>query len=127
MKAMAIIAAIIWTVGFALEFVIKAKSPYLWIPDTLLLVGFLPLLFAWKPSWPWFLFGLGNLFIGFVLVLGNYLPDADLNPVSVPVKHHLSEMHVAIIWIIAGLAAICYGTLRLVKNFVIRLKNKKQI
>ena len=113
----AFLSAMLWTASFFLAFVIPSNSPYLWLPDTLLLVGFVPLLLVWKPTWPWFVFGVCNVVIGFALAVARYLPDADL-PAHMPkVRQHLAEFHVPLVWILLGAASMIYGALSLISGW----------
>lgn len=122
-KSAGIIACILWILSIILAFLIKPDSPYIYVPDAVLLGGFFPLLFAWRYSWPWLIFGLLNLAIGFfLLVLGN-LPDQPFPVESVVVKHHLCLYHPWGIWMIMGVCAIAYGLIRLTKNIVLALIN----
>ncbi len=43
-KIAGIVSAVLWIVGFALAFVVPSTSPFMWVPDALLLIGFFPLL-----------------------------------------------------------------------------------
>lgn len=120
----AIVSTLVWTAGFFLAFVIPGGSPYLWLPDTLLLAGFVPLLLVWRPIWPWFVFGVCNVVIGFVLAVAQYLPDADL-PRDLPkVRQHLAEFHVPLIWILFGIGSLAYGVLSLIGSWWRRFCSK---
>lgn len=112
-------SAAIWIIGFLLAFVIPPTSKLIWVPDTLLLVGFFPVLFVWQPGWPWLVFGLGNIFIGFVLQVAFFLPDAGLPATMVPVRAHLAEYHVPMVWILTGIVSVIYGVIRTVKHLTI--------
>lgn len=52
-KIGAIASAALWCLGIGLAFVIKPDSMFIPVPDALLLLGFLPLLFMWRFSFPW--------------------------------------------------------------------------
>jgi hypothetical protein len=128
-----IISMILWLVGFALAFVIPAKSAWTWTADALLLLGFFPMLFVWKPSWTWIVFGVLNLAIGFILLVIFYLP-ADQFPPDVVAKHpdiiivrnHLSEKHSAFTWMFFGIVAIIYGAIRRIKNIYVWIRKRQQ-
>lgn len=123
MNKVSISACVIWLVGFVLSFVVKPGSPDVGWPDFLLLAGFLPLLVSYKPIWPWFVFGVGNVIIGFVLAMAHFI-SGEIFPSSVlPVKDHLDQMHVPIIWILFGFFAIACGVLRLLKKLIVYLVN----
>jgi hypothetical protein len=114
----------IWILGFLLALVIPPSSKLIWIPDTLLLVGFFPVLFVWQPGWPWLIFGIGNMFIGFVLQVAFFLPDTGLPQTMVPVRAHLAQYHVPMIWILTGIGSTIYGIIRMVKHLTLWLKQK---
>jgi hypothetical protein len=98
------------------------NSPFIWTPDFLLLTGFFPLMFVWRPIWPWFIFGLLNCFVGMVLETTKFLPDNLFPGDVVTLKHHLSAYHVGVVWILIGAGALFYGGLRLVRVLIIRSK-----
>src|SRR5207302_1815663 len=106
---------VLWTLSFFLAFTISSQSAYIWVPDFLLLLGFAPLLFIWKPGWPWLVFGSLNIFIGFVLEVAKYLPEESLPADMRPVRQHLAEYHVGLVWILFGLAAFVFGSIRIIK------------
>lgn len=124
MNKVSICACVIWLVSFALSFAIPAGSAYIWLPDFLLLLGFVPLLVSYKPSWTWFVFGVGNVVIGFVLETAKHMPDNILPDYARPVQDNLNQMHVSMIWIRVGLLSIIYGLIRLLKNISIWLLKK---
>jgi len=111
-------SALIWTASFILTFVIPGGSPQIWVPDTLLLLGFVPLLFVWKPAWPWLVFGFCNIGIGFVLAVTPFLDDSLLPGEMPAVRRHLAEFHVPLVWVLLGAASIVYGLVRLAKSLV---------
>ncbi|HEY9868804.1 MAG TPA: hypothetical protein V6D08_06535 [Candidatus Obscuribacterales bacterium] len=117
-KLAAILSCLLWAAGFFLAFVVPAGSPSIWVPDTLLLLGFIPLLLVWKPVWPWFAFGIFNIFIGFVLLVAQFLPESSLVGDLPKVRKHLAELHVWLVWVAFGAAAIFYGALRLLQSGV---------
>lgn len=123
-KVSAVLSAVLWTVGFFLAFVIPKTSPIIWVPDFLLLVGFFPLLFVWKPSWPWLVFGCCNLFIGFVLEVSKFLPDDSLPPEMRLVRAHLVEYHAPMAWMFVGVVALIYGAIRFVKGCLRWFRNR---
>jgi len=113
-----IIATVLWVVGFILTFAIPAGSPFVFLGDALLLIGFWPLLWLWRPGWPWIIFGLLNIFIGFWLQIAYVLPDSLFleNPVPgadphhvIAVRNHLRDQHSAITWIIIGFLSTVFG------------------
>ncbi|MBX9880059.1 MAG: hypothetical protein K2Y22_16495 [Candidatus Obscuribacterales bacterium] len=126
MNKVSIFACVIWLISFALSFVIPAGSPYIWLPDFLLLAGFVPLLVSYKPAWPWFVFGIGNVLIGFVLETAKHMPDNILPEYARPVQDHLIQMHVSMVWIKVGLLSIIYGLIRMLKNISIWLLKKSR-
>lgn len=118
-KIASIVSCVFWVGGFALAFVIPPGNPFIWVPDTLLLVGFLPLLLLWRFSWPWIVFGLFNFGIGFVLLLLECIPD-DAFPAQLHAgKHHLAQYHDWRVWELLGFLAFVYGAGRMTKNIVL--------
>jgi len=141
-KIAGIVSAVLWIVGFALAFVIPADNPLIWIPDALLLIGFFPLLFFWKPSWPWLVFGILNVIIGFVLLVGTFIPvdtltgemkkareqlTAQNSPYAsvfsetstaqmAQVHTHLVKQHSPWTWMLIGVFSTVYGLVRMIKN-----------
>ncbi len=150
-KIAGIVSAVLWILGFALAFVIPADNPLMWVPDALLLIGFFPLLFFWKPSWPWLVFGVLNVIIGFVLLVGTFIPvetltsemnkareqlTAQKSPyVSVfsesstqqmaHVHTHLVKQHSPWTWMIIGIVSTIYGIVRMIKNMIKWAAKKK--
>lgn len=117
-KIAAVLSAVLWSLSFFLAFIISSKSHYIWVPDLLLLSGFVPLLLMWKPAWPWLVFGCLNVLIGFVLEVNNWIPAAQL-PVNMHAVHqHLMQFHVSMVWILVGFASILYAVFRLIKGVV---------
>ena len=141
-KIAGIVSAVLWIVGFALAFVIPADNQLIWIPDALLLIGFFPLLFFWKPSWPWLVFGILNVIIGFVLLVGTFIPvdtltgemkkareqlTAQNSPYAsvfsetstaqmAQVHTHLVKQHSPWTWMLIGVFSTVYGLVRMIKN-----------
>lgn len=150
-KIAGIVSAVLWIVGFALAFVIPADNPLIWIPDALLLIGFFPLLFFWKPSWPWLVFGILNVVIGFVLLVGTFIPvdtltgemkkareqlTAQNSPYAsvfsetstaqmAQVHTHLVKQHSPWTWMLIGVFSTGYGLVRMIKNIVKWAAKKK--
>jgi len=100
-----------WIAGFALAFVIPAGSLYIWLPDTLLLFGFYPLLIKAKARWLWLVFGVLNFLIGCALELTLVLPDEPFAkvPQAVAVKTHLAQYHVPLVWLGIGILSFLIG------------------
>lgn len=152
-KIAGIVSAILWILGFGLAFVIPSSSPYMWVPDALLLIGFWPLLYFWKPSWPLFVFGVLNVIIGFTLLVASYIPveklteemhtahvqmeltkspyasvfsDESAKQVAL-VHRHVAEQHSPWTWMIIGILSALYGIVRMIKNIVKWIAAKKEI
>jgi hypothetical protein len=119
-----IVSCVIWVAGIALAFMIPPKSPFIYIPDTMLLLGFFPLLFLWKYSWPWIVFGLLNIGIGILLQVIEYSPDNLFPADLLKPKHHLAQYHPATVWWFTGLIATLFGFGRLTKNIVVMIRRK---
>src|SRR5215475_5425128 len=97
-KRLGVATTVIWVIAFLLIFVVPKGSPYIWVSDALLLIGFWPLLFIWRPGWPWLLFGICNIAIGFLLLIAVYLPDSNFTPQMVAVKKHIADAHSPFTW-----------------------------
>jgi hypothetical protein len=109
-----IISVALWTLSLLLAFMIPAASAFIWLPDALLLIGFLPLLLLWRAHWFTLLFGLFNTFIGFfLLVLENLMLDpavlAKFTPQMKVGGTHLVTMHSAWTWMVLGVLASVWG------------------
>ncbi len=115
----AVASALLWTGGILLAFCLPPSSSAIWVPDALLLAGFVPLLFFWRWSWPWLVFGLFNIGIGFLLQVIEYLPDSHFPADLVRAKKHLADYHEPFTWMVIGLLASLYGLGRLLKNIVL--------
>jgi hypothetical protein len=150
-KIAGIVSAVLWILGFALAFVIPADNPLMWVPDALLLIGFFPLLFFWKPSWPWLVFGVLNVIIGFVLLVGTFIPvetltsemnkareqlTAQKSPYAsvfsesstqqmAHVHTHLVKQHSPWTWMIIGIVSTICGIVRMIKNMIKWAAKKK--
>ena len=123
-KTAGLIACVLWVLGFVLSFIIPGNSTFTWVPDTLLLVGFFPVLFVHPAGWTWFIFGILNAAIGFILEVGYQLPD-DVFPVEVnTLRKGLKATHPTIVWILLGGVCTLYGAFRITKT-VIRFIRKR--
>lgn len=114
----AIASCVIWVAGIAAAMIIKPTSYLVYIGDGLMLLGFLPLLYQWRFSWPWLVFGLLNFGIGVFLGAVNYIPDSLFPNDVLFAKHHLAEYHPAITWWVFGAFSLIFGMARLTKNVV---------
>jgi len=123
-KIAALLSFVLWTLGFLLAFVIPPGSEWIWVPDTLLLVGFLPLLLSWRPAWPWLVFGFFNIFIGFVLQVAQFLPDTSLPGEMPKIRRHLAEYHVPLAWILVGALSVVYGLGRMIRGLIVRVLSR---
>lgn len=117
-RTAAIVSCVLWVVSLILSFTIPPTSPYIWVPDVFLLIGFIPLLFSWSPSWPWLVFGFLNFAIGSFLLLLSCLDDAPFPKELHAGKHHIVEYHPWAPWMILGLLAALFGVGRITKNIV---------
>ncbi|HEY9676515.1 MAG TPA: hypothetical protein V6C76_00835 [Drouetiella sp.] len=129
-KIAAIASTILWVVGFGLAFVIPAASPFGWVPDAMLLVGFFPLLYAWKPGWPWVVFGVLNTFVGFVLLVAAFMPDTNFTPEMILVRKHLAEQHSPYTWMVIGILSTIFGAVRMgihLYQFIQRQVKKRNV
>jgi hypothetical protein len=115
------LSTVLWILGFVLAFVVPKGSPFFWVPDFLRLIGFWPLLWLPKPSWPWLVFGVLNVLIGFVLQMAAFLPETNFTAQMILVKKHLAEQHSPLTWILVGFVSLLIGVLRALRNCLIFL------
>jgi hypothetical protein len=115
-KISAIASCIIWIAGIGVAFLIKPGTNLIYVPDALMLLGFVPLLYAWRFSWPWLVFGAINFGIGVFLQAIAFIPDSYFPQNLWPPKHHLAEYHPSITWWVFGGFALTFGIVRLFKN-----------
>jgi hypothetical protein len=110
------------------SFSIPSNSPFIWVPDFILLAGFLPLLWICPYSLVWIAFGIMNLLIGFFLLLLTNIPNSALPASSISIKKHLEEFHPCWTWMLLGLLVTICGSVRLIINvylhFARAAKNK---
>ncbi len=119
-------ACALWGISIILGFSIPANSPNIWIPDTALLLGFLPLIWICPFSLVWILFGVLTGFIGlFLLVLTN-IPDSALPVQSLAAKKHLADYHNYWSWMIIGALVSIGGSIRLIINTSIYLLRRRK-
>lgn len=125
-KIGAISSCVLWVLSILLSFAIPGTSPWIWLPDATLLIGFFPLLFAWSPSWPWLVFGVLTLGIGFLFLVFSFIADSYF-PVQLHAgKHHLEQYHPWWIWVLLGAGATIYGAGRMTKNIASKIIDKSQ-
>lgn len=122
---------LLWTVGFVLLFALKG-SPWIWLSDTFLLLGFWPLLFVWKAGWPWIVFGTLNVVISFLLeltqqitvdMMGGRLPPP-LMATFLEGQKHLGENHGFVPWFIIGILSALFGLFRVCRT-IFRFLHKR--
>ncbi|CAN5614861.1 hypothetical protein BH10CYA1_BH10CYA1_12860 [soil metagenome] len=123
-KIAAIASTVLWILGFALAFVVPANSPFGWVPDGMLLVGFFPLLYAWKPGWPWVVFGVLNTIVGFLLLVAFYIPDTNFTADMIMVRKHLAEQHSPFTWMTIGIMSTIFGMVRMAVHLFQWIKAK---
>ena len=117
-------ATIFWILGFALAFVIPAKSKFIFLPDALLLIGFWPFLWQWRFSLRWIIFGVLNMGIGFILQISEYLPNEKFTHEMILAKEHLANQHSPITWIVVGFVSTVFGLIRFFKNTILWVARK---
>ena len=88
-----LLSTALWILSIILAFQIPATSHLIWLPDSLLLLGFVPLLVLAKQSWLVLLFGLSNAFIGFFLLVLTHLESDNVVGEVLLMKQHLVTMH----------------------------------
>lgn len=122
-----LLSIVLWVVGLGLAFVVPPKSPYIWVPDALLLAGFWPLLYIWRPGWPWLVFGLMNVGIGMILLIASFVKDEDFpSQQLVPMNHHLRDYHAPFTWMYIGLFSIAFGLVRMARHFIAWILERKK-
>ena len=112
-KIASIASCVLWTLGFILGFVIPGNSTFSFVPDTLLLVGFFPVLFVYPAGWTWLVFGVLNAAIGFILEVGYQLPDDVFPPDVNHLRKGLQATHPTLVWILLGALCAIFGALRI--------------
>jgi hypothetical protein len=107
---------VIWVSGIGIAFVLNPTSPFVCVSDGLLLVGFLPLLFLWRFSMPWMIFGIFNMLIGFFLLMLSQMSNELFPQQFWPMKTHLAQYHPSTIWLLLGFVCLAFGIVRFAKN-----------
>lgn len=107
----------LWVLSLILAFTIHPGEPLIWLPDALLLLGFVPLLLLWHRWWLTLLFGLFNGGIGFFLLLLACfkLSDfpAETRSVIGPGIEHLVGYHSCWTWMVLGVLSTAVGLVHL--------------
>ena len=125
-----VLAVAIWVLSLVLAFVIAPGNFYIWLPDSLLLIGFWPLLFHLRAKWLWVVVGIFNCFIGFVLLVVQCMPDQDFgfDAKALAVKIHLAQYHAPYAWMLVGFITALLGLIILAAHgtqyLITRLKAK---
>ena len=119
-----IASTVLWILGFVLTFTVRAGNPFVWLGDALLLIGFWPLLWVWRPGWPWIIFGLLNMAIGFLLEIAYHLPTDTFTNEMILVRNHLRDHHSVITWILIGAVSTIFGFVRTFKQIYGWLRNR---
>jgi hypothetical protein len=117
----------------------------------MLLIGFWPLFYFWRPGWHWVIFGVCNIFVGMCLEVMAFLPDsafteglsgvrqvlvqqhsplaslsdADLSRQLIMMRNHLTQQHSAYAWAIIGFISTIYGIVRMIKSLLRWLRNRR--
>ncbi len=123
---------VIWGIGFCSSFVIAPGNSLIWIPDALLLVGFVPFLLADRVGGLWLLFGALNAFVGFVLLVVKCMPDSDFKFDSklLVTKAHLALYHEPFAWMVIGAICFAIGVILLsifLIRYLLRFLAKKEV
>jgi len=125
-----ILSTLLWLLSIVLAFQIPAGGKLIWLPDSLLLAGFFPLLMLWKQSWLTLLFGIFNGLIGFFLLMLVNLESEKFVGQVLAMKEHLISMHSPWAWMTVSLIAIVWGALAcmidLIKLIRRRIKSTSQ-
>lgn len=106
-----LLSTALWILSIILAFQIPATSHLIWLPDSLLLLGFVPLLVLAKQSWLVLLFGLSNAFIGFFLLVLTHLESDKFVGEVLLMKQHLVTMHSPWAWLTIGLLIATWGAI----------------
>lgn len=106
-----LLSTALWILSIILAFQIPATSHLIWLPDSLLLLGFVPLLVLAKQSWLVLLFGLSNAFIGFFLLVLTHLESDKFVGEVLLMKQHLATMHSPWAWLTIGLLIAIWGAI----------------
>ncbi|MBP9093388.1 hypothetical protein KBI23_20370 [bacterium] len=122
-----VLSSALWLLSIFLAFQIPATSPLIWLPDSLLLLGFVPLLVLSRQSWLVLLFGLSNAFIGFFLLVLIHLESDKFVGELLLMKQHLVTMHSPWAWLAIGLLIAVWGAIastidivKLIKRSIVR-------
>ena len=124
-----VLSTALWILSLVLAFQIPATSPLIWLPDSLLLLGFVPLLVIARQSWLVLLFGLSNAFIGFFLLVLIHLESDKFVGDVLLMKQHLITMHSPWAWLYIGTAISVWGAISFsidIVKFVRRLLAKSK-
>jgi hypothetical protein len=126
-KFLSLLATILWVAGFAVLFLVPKTSPFLWLSDALLLIGFWPFLMLLNAWWAWLLFGILNFFIGTVLAIVRYTGDENFvgRDDIIQMKHHLGEYHFEYVWMIIGIISTIVGFVSMIKAIVRWARKRK--
>ena len=115
----------LWVASIVLYFTLPPTSRFLWMPDTLLLFGFYPLLIKGKARWLWILFGILNIAIGWFLAMAYVMPAQQFAPYHLEeVKKHIDLYHPLLVWLFIGVIALLIGIVRVIMQLVSWLRKK---
>lgn len=123
-----ILSTALWVISIIAAFQIHPENRLIWLPDALLLLGFVPLLLLWNRGWLTFLFGLCNSFIGFFLLVLAYLESDKFTGQALAMKEHLIQYHSPWSWILIGLMATAWGgvqTLYVLSRLLIKMSRRE--
>lgn len=120
-------ACALWILSLLLSFGIPINSSYIWLPDAVLLAGFIPLLWICPYSLVWIAYGVLTTFIGAFLLLLSNIPSSALPAETHSVKLHLLQYHPCWTWMIIGVIVTAGGTVKLFINlFLFFFRRRKQ-
>jgi len=109
-----LLAILFWVISFILAFKISPDSCYIWLPDSLLVFGFYPLLIGSRARWLWLVFGMGNILIGWMFVMSAVIPDTCFAPYHlIEIKKHLQLYHPYMVWLLTGVLSLLVGIIML--------------
>jgi hypothetical protein len=125
-KVAGLAATILWVLGFLLTCILPPRSTFVWTGDALLLIGFWPLLWIWRPGWPWLVFGVLNLAIGCILEISYYIDASTFTKEMIVVRDHLRDSHSALTWMFIGIISAVVGIVRMIRHLFQFIANKSK-
>lgn len=121
-KKSSILSATIWALGFVMAFKIPPGNKCIWLPDSLLLTGFFPILISADSAWLWLIFGILNIVIAGAMLLIISAPADELARLqATEMIAHIKDYHPCYVWAIVGIFSTIIGAGRLTVRFCLFL------